>query len=530
MKSFALVPLVLLLFLAFASPARSTDFPGGIAIGTLTDPPELQANCARMIEDDSGATVIGAVMPRIVRSPGVYDYSTLDAQIDAAISCGAEPALRVFATPTSDDDRGLPDDLAAYADFVRNLVEHTKGRVQRFGIENEVIAPSHWRDTPADYFQLLGVAAEAAHQANPGAIVLDSVSSSGGFSIIEARKLWLAGDVEGALAVIQESQTNDLGGGPYLTSTSQVPGYLSVPRVLKMQEFYDQLVANRGLIDALQLHYYGPASSIPSVIAMVRADGFDMPIEIWELGRRYLDGRPFEQQGQADESTKLLATTVGEGARFAVLQQYFDKPENQMFGLVDPQGASRIARSAVRNTIAMTKGTVAAHRDLAGSGTDGYRFDIPAGWRRVLWSTGSPVLPGNRLGIRSTTVAVTENQGGTTHVAAKTVAIGPSPRWIEPDMIQVARRAPGRRGAVRVEAACPPASPTPFCRGWIRLRGGKGKRVLIAERKYKIGRGVVRKLDIRRKRTKARAKVMFAVPFACPGGLETCRSWQNLTP
>jgi hypothetical protein len=522
----------LLIFLAFSllvvSPAQGAEFPDGVEAGALTDPPLLASNCERIKEDGGQTTVIGAVMTRIVKSPGVYDFSGVDAQVGAAIACGIDPAIRVFAEPSNSDDRGLPDDLDAYGAFFGALVGHMKGRVERFGVENEVIAPNHWKDTPAQYFQLLQVAADAAHAANPDAIILDSVSSSGGFSIIEARKQWLAGDLEGALATIQESQKNDLGGGPYLTSTDQVPAYLSVPKVLKMQEFYDQLVAHRDLIDALQLHYYGPASSLPSVVAMVRADGLDMPIEIWELGHRYLDGRPFEQAGQADESTRLIATAVGEGARYVVLQQYFDKLDNQMYGLIDGTGNSRQARFAVRNTLSMLRDTTSAYRLRAGDGTDGYRFDRPGGWRRVLWSAGADLKPGRKLAIRSTTVALTGNTGGTVHVPVGSVVVGSSPQWLEPDMLEIWRQPAKRKGFVRVKVHCPTASPTRFCRGWIKVRGGKGKRKLVAARKYKLARGVTRVIEIRRKRTKAKAKVIFATPFSCPGKVRTCRSWQNL--
>jgi hypothetical protein len=522
----------LLILLTFAllvpGAARATEFPEGIEAGALTEPNLLLSNCERIREDGGRTSVIGAVMTRIVKSPGVYDFSGVDGQVNTAIACGIDPAIRVFAQPSNSDDRGMPDDLDAYATFFGTLVGHMKGRVDRFGVENEVIAPNHWKDTPAQYFQLLQTAADAAHAANPDAIILDSVSSSGGFSIIEARKQWLAGDLEGALATIQESQRNDLGGGPYLTSTDQVPAYLSVPKVLKMQEFYDQLITHRSLIDALQLHYYGPASSLPAVIAMVRADDLDMPIEIWELGHRYLDGRPFEQTGQADESTRLIATAAGEGSRYTVLQQYFDKPDNQMYGLIDDQGNSREARFAVRNTLSMLRGTTSAYRLRAGNGTDGFRFDRPGGWRRVLWSTGDAVKPGGKLGVRSTTVAVTGNTGGTAHLPVASVRLDSSPRWIEPDMVEIWRQRTKRKNLVRVKMSCPTASPTRYCRGWVRFRGGKGKRKLIAARKYKLGRGTTRVISIRRKRISAKAKVIFATPFSCPGKARHCRSWKNL--
>ena len=519
---------ILALF-ALVLPAEAAEFPDGVATGALTDPALLSANCQRIKEDGGQTTVIGAVMTRIAKAPGSYDFTSIDNPVNVAISCGLEPAVRVFVQPSSSDDRGMPDDLAAYGSFFGALVAHLKGRVSRFGVENEVISPTHWTDTPAEYFELLKTAADAAHAANPDSIILDSVSSSGGFSIIEARKLWLAGDLEGALATIQESQTNDLGGGPYLTSTGQVPAYLSTAKVLKMQEFYDQLVAHRNLIDALQLHYYGPASSIPSMMAMVRADGFGMPIEIWELGRRYLDGRPFDQAGQADESTRLIVTSVGEGARYLVLQQYFDKLDNQMYGLIDADGNSRQARFAVRNTISMLRDTRSAERLQAGPGVDGYRFDRPGGWRKVLWSKGSSAKAGNLLGIRSTTVAVTGNQGESNHLRVSSATVVRSPRWFEPDMIEVTRRNPGKPGYVRVEARCPTASPTRFCQGWIRFKGGRGNRKTVAQRRYKIGRGITRTIDIRRARSARgiQAKALFAVPFSCPGGVASCRSWQK---
>src|SRR5690242_4154670 len=103
------LPLALLAaLLLIATPARAGEFPDGVEAGVLTDPPLLASNCARIKEDGGRTTVINAVLTRIVKPNGSYDFSTLDAQVNAAIECGTDPALRVFATPSSDDERGMP--------------------------------------------------------------------------------------------------------------------------------------------------------------------------------------------------------------------------------------------------------------------------------------------------------------------------------------------------------------------------------------------------------------------------------------
>ena len=85
--------------------------------------------------------------------------------------------------PTRGDKGGYektypPRDLKQYAAFVGGLVGHYRGRGIAWQIENEVDSKTFWAGTRDEYLALLKTAYDAAHRADPNAVVLPAGLSS----------------------------------------------------------------------------------------------------------------------------------------------------------------------------------------------------------------------------------------------------------------------------------------------------------------------------------------------------------------
>ena len=350
--------------------------------------------------------------------------------------------------------------------FLRCPGRSPEGAGRSFRVENEVISTTHWTDTPAGYFQLLRVAADATHAANPDAIILDSGQLERRFSIIEARKQWLAGDPEGALATIQKARPMT-SAAAHLTSTSQLPAYLSNAKVMKMPEFYDQLVAHQDPDRCPSAPLLRAASSIPAD----RRDGQGRRFRHADrsgssVAGTWTDDR-FSSMNHADEVDLADHHRDRRRRSVTVLQQYFDKPET-MYGLIDGDGNSRQARFAVRKHAFNAEGhrsARAASRPVQAPMVIGSTGPAAGGG---FWATGDELKPG-KVPRHPTTVAVTSNQGGTTHLPVSSVTIRTSPQWFEPGTLSRSGAQSRRKGFARVKARCLSRHQPGTAVGWTKL-------------------------------------------------------------
>ncbi len=527
---------------AGAAPTLPNRLGAGAVIGAQVDPLTASAACTSGRSETPQATVLAYGRPRLEADDGTPTFTALDRDVDRELGCGLQPLLRL-SNSGADEPSTYPSDPEEYAALLEALAAHEKGRVERYAIENEVNAPSHFSDTPENYFALLHLASDAIHAGDPDAIVLDSTFASGGISLVRVNELYAAGQKARALALLQEVQVNELGGGPPVTTEDGVGTYLADPKSQRVLRLFDVMLANQDAFDAFQFHYYGPSQHMAQLISMLRRHGMDKPIEAWEVNHRYLDERPFDEADFADEVSRLLATAVGEGSRVTVFSRYADRSENAAYGLTDGAGGSHRARYAFRTSVRLLSGATRSGPLRLAGGALGYSFQLPRGRVAAFWAlSGSPLI-GPRLGISATSAAVTENEAtAPKHLRLAGLRALASPRYAEPDLPVLSRRrapkrrAGKRRGAahpIRMRVACPAASPFKRCAGKLRISGkrraGHGRRLRrgrLGSRHFDVARGRSHDFSIVVRR--GEATLARAEPRACPGGLEGCHSWLRL--
>ncbi len=115
---------------------------------------------------------------RIEPEPGVFDFSDMDRNVDAALEAGVEYiGVLCYGNPdyssqTADDPAFPPDDPADFANFVHETVAHFRGRVHNWEIWNEPnVGLRFWKPTlsgdPEAYGDLVKVSFDAAKAADP---------------------------------------------------------------------------------------------------------------------------------------------------------------------------------------------------------------------------------------------------------------------------------------------------------------------------------------------------------------------------
>jgi hypothetical protein len=116
-------------------------------------------------------------------SPGVWDWSRLDAIVAAAQARGTEVTLVLGQTPDFHDDPSsagagatyMPN-LSAWTNYVSTVAARYKGRIKAYQVWNEVNVVNYWaqnsQNTPAKMGQLTSAAYGAIKGADPSAIVV----------------------------------------------------------------------------------------------------------------------------------------------------------------------------------------------------------------------------------------------------------------------------------------------------------------------------------------------------------------------
>ena len=125
-------------------------------------------------------------------APGVYDFGALDRIADSARAAGVNVLFSVvkapqWARPPGDTDQGPPADPATYAEFMRALATHFKGRVQGYEIWNEQNLYYEWgglggKLNAGKYVQLLKAAYQAVKAADPSATVISGGLTPTGYN------------------------------------------------------------------------------------------------------------------------------------------------------------------------------------------------------------------------------------------------------------------------------------------------------------------------------------------------------------
>lgn len=504
---------------------------GGAVLGAQVEAATVAGLCAAGSpqSDAVQTTVLAYNRPRLQSNSGQPDFAAVNRDVDRELACGMEPMLRL-GVAAAGDPGSYPSDPDAYAALLTALAAAEKGRVERYAIENEVSAAGHWSDSAESYFRLLRLASDAIHAGNPDAIVLDSTFASGALSVVRAREIYDAGDGPGALALLREIFSNELGAGTTQPQTVEdARAYLFSAKAQRFYSFFDGMLANQDLFDAFQLHYYGPSQSLPDIFEMLRRRGLRGPIQTWELNHRYLDGRPFVEEDFADEVSRLFATAIGEGSDTAVLSRYIDYAPNAARGLTTDTGGSHASRFAFRTLVRLLAGATSSGPLGLRAPTAAYAYLGPRGRVVAFWSlTGAPRV-GGRLGFPATGAAVSANESSRPrHLRLASLRASASPQFAEADLAVLSRApSPGAR-RIRIHVTCPPASPFARCSGELRVGGkSRGRRVELGSHAFGVARGRSHAYTVRL-RGRGRPSIVTAAAAPCPAGRKPCRSWLRL--
>ena len=121
----------------------------------------------------------GVTWPDIETSPGVYDWSALDALVSAAQEHGVEVTLVLAMTPSFYGPASTlpPTDLTAYADYVRAVMTRYRDfngqrGIAAYEVWNEGNVPTFWTGTPAQLAQLTRIVWQTRQQVDPDATLV----------------------------------------------------------------------------------------------------------------------------------------------------------------------------------------------------------------------------------------------------------------------------------------------------------------------------------------------------------------------
>lgn len=123
-----------------------------------------------------GVVRSSTVWSGIERSPGVYDWSALDAKVTTAEKNNARPLLVIEGTPrfhaigAGEPTSASPPRLRAYRNFVRALVQRYRARVD-YQVWNEANVTNFFTGTPAHMAQMTARLGRAADQFAPKATI-----------------------------------------------------------------------------------------------------------------------------------------------------------------------------------------------------------------------------------------------------------------------------------------------------------------------------------------------------------------------
>lgn len=327
-----------------------------------------------------------------------WNFADLDALVDAVEACGLKLSLKLktgqghWGVQPGGNGQGSmpPRDLNDYYDWVYTTVSRYRGRVRAYAIENEVNAPAYWAGTLEDYKPVWQTGYAAVKAADPDALVVDFGMTSTSYGIAIARWRYEHGDLAGAIEWLNRYLGRRF--QPNVQDADGLRQWIYDPNAMEDYDIMMWHFQMQPRPDAYQLHFYEPWDLLPDLMAWIRDrmrdQGYEIPIEVWEIGYYWGDDATYDPAAHARDVPKLLLTALGEGATRADYLPYVSARLQQgrletVRGLVDADLQPRPAYDAYRRT-AQTIGTfVTAERLSAGPDVWLYRFDdVLARWTR----------------------------------------------------------------------------------------------------------------------------------------------------
>jgi hypothetical protein len=386
---------------------------------------------------------------------GTYDWSELDEVTAQAESVGQELMLKVrvgscWATGGQiGEARGAkaktasttPADMAKYDAFLNALVARYGARgVKEWAIENEVNNTAQWAGTPEEYVALVEHAADVIRAEQPDAVILDSGISSPTMGTGIVVDLLAQNKPDEALAAYQRyyarrhtSRTKDY---PAISTQAELQKLVATDKWKYNEAMIEATLglANDGVIDRLQTHFYERWDAAPLLVGFLRSKiPADMPIEAWEVGLFDVDDAMPEAQ-LSEEVTKTVSQLLAYGvARVLWLPLAADPNgtggEEKRFGLLEPDGTPRLVANAYEQLVKVTTG--ATLQPLDSKGLMGFVSRQGDKATVVAWAAEAPVPADWATGASAL--------GSTTTTAGGATGIGTSPVMVEVPVAQAAQ-------------------------------------------------------------------------------------------
>lgn len=246
---------------------------------------------------------------------------------------------------------GVPDSMTEYAAFVTEVVRRYAAEgVHGYAFENEVNAANYWYGTPSGYASVMATAANAAHAADPKAVVFAGGVGATTYGVAVAARLLEQGKADSALAFYKAIYARRFGPTepyPDVDTVAALRATVASPKaraaIAYLQTSLD--LCKRHIVDAYQLHFYEPYGTVGPVLDLIRSAIGPMPIVAWETGFNWSGTVPFDANVQAAELPKLIDAELAGGVSDAIyLPALFGKKGNEKVkGLFDPDGKARPA-------------------------------------------------------------------------------------------------------------------------------------------------------------------------------------------
>jgi hypothetical protein len=367
-----------------------------------------------------GSTYYIVVWCDVERQQGRRDWSQVDevARSTRALGYSLLLKIRTGSCWVTGGQRGtlrgrqqktasaMPDDLAAYQEFVREVVRRYSAQgVHDYALENEPNARRFfWDGTPAEYERLVTLGASAVRSADPRARVSDGGLASSVYATGIADHLLGQGREAEAVAVYQRyhARRADARGDaePEVTSADELRAALDDEQSRRNLELLSATVrlANAKVIDAWQLHFYESWENLPALLAYLR-DVLppSFPIDAWEVGM-FWRGGPTDERVRAEQVVKAVVTLLAGGVRRVIWLPLAYDPENAdergeiRYGLLDPDGRVRLAATALQAVAKAATGT--PWRAVSTGEVTGIAFGRDGRSTLLLWSDGGVDLSG----------------------------------------------------------------------------------------------------------------------------------------
>lgn len=292
---------------------------------------------------------------RIEEEEGTQNWTRLDRVVTNAQELNIALMIKIrvgscWATGgVAGDSRGerdrrasaLPEDMDLYNQFVTDLVtRYLDTSVVAYAIENEVNGGGFWAGTVDEFVVVSEAGARAVRAADPDALIMDSGLSSTTYGSAMAADLLAAGKDELAVDVFNayyDRRTRRRQDFPVVSSPDELRDVLADGQAARNIAYAEASLdlAQRGVVDAYQLHFYERFNSIPALMDFVNRSVGDAPVYVVEAGIFWQDG---DQSALYGESALLVTGLFEHGAVSVTFLPLRSNGEGIRWGLLNPDG------------------------------------------------------------------------------------------------------------------------------------------------------------------------------------------------